>query len=130
MVYNIGGAISFVGAKIKDEKITKLVGNPIFLLIAISTVFMIILAVATYKSSYTSKWKAFSVYGLITLSSVSIIIFLHKYMERKTLTSFSGGGNSSSSQSHKIPNIDFFSLDTTVDRSPPQGSFDELFNDI
>jgi len=125
MVYNVGTVLTMVGAGITDKRLIKLVANPIFPVIAISVMFLLILAVMTYKSSYDSKWKAYSVFSIITLSGVVAITFINRYMERKTGTSksFSGGATT-----HDIPSNDFFNTAVVTSDAPPVGSFDDLFD--
>lgn len=125
MVYSLGGFISTVGAGIKDEKFAKVLGNPIFPTIAVSVFVIIMLTVLTYKSTFDGKWKMLSVFAIVTLAGVTGIMFLSRYMSKKSRGGFSGG--------MQLPNPSFFTSPVTQAEPKPQthaSAFDELFDQL
>lgn len=129
MVYKITNVIKMVGAGIENPYLISVVGNPLFPLIAISLLFIIILAAITYSSKMS--WKMFSVASIITLSSVAGILFLNKYMANKSKPSntYSGG-----TTNVHLPDTSFFSNAqqqvTGANDNLPTPSFDDLFNNL
>lgn len=128
MVYKVTNVFQMIGSGIENKHLIKALGNPLFPLIAISLLFIVILAVITYTSK--SNWKAFSVAAIITLSGTAIILFLNKYMAKKNPSSSSFNGGSSSV---KLPDSSFFdSISTQANvggetNDLPIASFDDLF---
>lgn len=126
MVYSLGGLISSIGAGIKDEKFTKILGNPIFPTIAVSVFVIIMLTVITYKSEFDGKWKMLSVFAIVTMAGVAGILFLNRYMSKKTYGGFSGGT--------QLPNPSFFVPVARHEPAPRNhevvSAFDDLFNEL
>jgi len=131
MVYKITNVFQMIGAGIQNTHLINAIGNPLFPLIAISLMFIIILALITYKSK--SSWKLFSVAAIITLSATAGILFLNRYMAKKgkTSSSFTGGNTV------KLPDSSFFTDNSSVQahiggetNEFPAASFDDIFANI
>lgn len=113
MVYNITNVFRFIGSGIENNHAIRAIGNPLFPLVAISLMFIIILAIITYKSK--SSWKLFSVAAIITLAGTTGILFLNKYMANKSSSSKSYSGGSRNIQ---LPDSSFYDIGDTTNHVP------------
>jgi hypothetical protein len=126
MVYNIGDTINIIGAGLSSKYLISTLGNPIFPLIAITILLLAVYALLFYFSDYESKWKKFSVLSLVTILSVTAILFTNKYFQNKKDKGYVTGGksnlpDSSYFMSNDIPKFDGY--------TPPDAAFADLFDD-
>lgn len=104
-----------LGGAVNNPYMSSIAGSLLFPVIMISFIFMFMMFIVLYKSSYKNKWKIFSVVSLLIISSVAGILFLNRYMY--TRKGIRGGLT-------KMPDSDFFNNSSSTTKMPEPAFFD------